>query len=42
MKIIMNLINLINRYYRKISSAFSYTDDEIVFFKQNGKSNHIF
>lgn len=35
MKIIMNLINWIN-------SAFSYTDNEIVFLKQNGKSNHIF
>lgn len=35
MKIIMNLINWIN-------SAFSYADDEIVFFKTNGKSNHIF
>ena len=28
-------MNLINRYYKKISSVFSYTDDEIVFFKQN-------
>lgn len=31
----MNLINWINRYYKRISSVFSYTDDEIVFFKQN-------
>ena len=42
MKIIINLINWINRYYRRISSAFSYTDDEIVFLKTNGKSNYIF
>ena len=42
MKIIINLINWINRYYRRISSAFSYTDDEIVFFKENRKSNYIF
>lgn len=38
----MNLINWINRYNKKISSVFSYTDDEIVFFKQNEKSNYIF
>lgn len=37
MKIIINLINWINRYYRRISSAFSYTDDEIVFFKTKWK-----
>ena len=35
MKIIINLINWISR-------AFSYTDDEKYFLKQNGKSNHIF